>query len=540
MLNLLKIVEHKVNINDDYICLWFPYLPVEISFRHHAEFQKTAFAITSQKKNSQTLYSVNPIGELLGLKLGMHLNEAHILCKNLVTEQYNPQKKISFILKQAKWCSQFTPRISIEKEDIIILNLKGCIHLFGNKTNIIKKIYNHFKKINISISFSSGKNKTATKALTKFNLDKVLKKKQAVITSQSDNIITDSNSIFQNDINFLKKIPIESLELNTSEKDELKYLGIETVHQLQSIPYKDLLTRFGPKLVEKLKKIIGNQNELTSYLKPESIFSRSIKLPEPISSITDIKKLFEKLTKIVCTQLQNMYKGTNILNFQIHRIDHTKQSIQLRTSKVTSKPENFIMLFVTKINQIDAGFGIDFVRVFTYKIEDLFPIQGNLQTDNTEENSIIHQILKKERYKVLISKLSNRMGSDSLIHLYPSQSHIPENNVQKVSAVYCSPQLSWPISLYERPLLMFKPEKIKAIEYKKFPKLFIWRKKQYTVNIRFGPERIAAEWWLDNPQWRTGLRDYWKVETKCGNRLWLFEAKGAMLNGGWYIHGNFI
>ena len=115
-----------------------------------------------------------------------------------------------------------------------------------------------------------------------------------------------------------------------------------------------------------------------------------------------------------------------------------------------------------------------------------------------------------------------------------------QNNVQKVSAVYCSPKLSWPARIHERPLLMFKPERIEIIEYKKFPKLFIWRKKQYNINVKFGPERIAAEWWLDNPQWYTGLRDYWKIETYCGTRLWLFEAKGAELNGGWFIHGNFI
>ena len=88
--------------------------------------------------------------------------------------------------------------------------------------------------------------------------------------------------------------------------------------------------------------------------------------------------------------------------------------------------------------------------------------------------------------------------------------------------------------------MIFTPEQIKIIKYKKFLELFIWRKKQYNVSVRFGPERIAAEWWLDNPQWHTGLRDYWKIETYCGTRLWLFEAKGAELNGGWFIHGNFI
>ncbi len=529
-----------MNISNNFICLWFPYLLVEISFRKHADFKHNAFAITLRKGNKQTLCSVNPVGELLGLKVGMNLSESHILCKNLVTEQYNHQKRNIFIINQIKWCSQFTPLISIEKENVLVLNLKGCVHLFGSTSNIIKRIDNHFKEINISTSCSLGKNITAAKAMAKFNSGEVTNKKHTSIINHLNNNNIYSNSILQNNFNFLKKIPIEALELDPCDNEELKYLGIETAHDLQSIPHKDLLTRFGPKLIKKLKKVIGTENELITYVKSEGVYSRSVKLPEPIGIISDIIKLFEKLTRAVCAHLRHMNKGTRTLNFQIHRVDNTKQLIQIKTSEVTSKPKIFIMLFATKFNQIDAGFGIDFIRVSADKVEDLFSTQDNLQIYNTEENSSINHILKKEEYKTLISKLSNKIGFDALIHLYPNQSHIPENNVRKVSAAYCSPKSSWPMSLYERPLLMFKPEKIKTNKYKKFPKLFIWRKKQYSIKVIFGPERIAAEWWLDNPQWRTGLRDYWKVETKCGNRFWLFEAKGAELNGGWYIHGNFV
>ena len=534
----MKYLEQNKNIKNEIICIWFPYLPVEISFGQHTKFKTSAFAITAKKGNKQALYSVNHFGKLLGLKLGMDLNEAHILCKNLVTDHYCHQKNISFMMTQAKWASQFTPRISIEKENLLLLNLKGCIHLFGNTKNIIKRIHNHFKKINISFSVSSGKNITTAKALAKFNTEKTMQEDRSTIRILDNNM--NSNSVVQNNLNFLKKIPIEALELNASENEEIKYLGIESIHDLQNIPHKDLLTRFGPKLVEKLRKLIGFENELTAYIKPENIFSRSINLPEPIGLISDIVKLFEKLTRSICNHLQDMNKGASILNFQVHRIDHTKQLIQIKRSETTSKPENFITLFTTRINQIEAGFGIDFIRVYADKIEDLFPLQDNLKINTTKKNNIIHQIFEKEEYKNLISKLSNKIGFDSLIYLHPSQSHIPENNSQKVSAVFCRPKSFWPTPLYERPLVMFKPEIIKTFKYKKFPKLFIWRKKQYNINIRFGPERIAAEWWLDNPQWRSGLRDYWKIETKCGTKLWLFEAKGAELDGGWYIHGNFV
>jgi protein ImuB len=55
----------------------------------------------------------------------------------------------------------------------------------------------------------------------------------------------------------------------------------------------------------------------------------------------------------------------------------------------------------------------------------------------------------------------------------------------------------------------------------------------------FGPERIAPEWWLDDPAWRSGPRDYWRVETAEGDRLWLYEARGGEATGGWFAQGLF-
>lgn len=54
-----------------------------------------------------------------------------------------------------------------------------------------------------------------------------------------------------------------------------------------------------------------------------------------------------------------------------------------------------------------------------------------------------------------------------------------------------------------------------------------------------GPERIAPEWWLDDPDWRSGVRDYWMVTTRGGARLWLFYAHGAAMSDGWFCHGGF-
>jgi protein ImuB len=71
------------------------------------------------------------------------------------------------------------------------------------------------------------------------------------------------------------------------------------------------------------------------------------------------------------------------------------------------------------------------------------------------------------------------------------------------------------------------------------PALFRWRRQEFRVTHARGPERIAPEWWLDDPEWRSGTRDYWVVSTDSGARLWLFFAHGAALSPGWFCQGSF-
>ena len=71
------------------------------------------------------------------------------------------------------------------------------------------------------------------------------------------------------------------------------------------------------------------------------------------------------------------------------------------------------------------------------------------------------------------------------------------------------------------------------------PARFRWRGRTHEMAAASSVERIAPEWWFDDPQWRTGLRDYWRVTTSTGEALWLFYAHGGRLSPGWFCHGAF-
>ena len=64
------------------------------------------------------------------------------------------------------------------------------------------------------------------------------------------------------------------------------------------------------------------------------------------------------------------------------------------------------------------------------------------------------------------------------------------------------------------------------------PVAFLWQRQRHKVARHWGPERIETGWW------RQGLvrRDYYRIETDTGCRLWLFRD---LTDGSWHLHGSF-
>jgi len=91
-----------------------------------------------------------------------------------------------------------------------------------------------------------------------------------------------------------------------------------------------------------------------------------------------------------------------------------------------------------------------------------------------------------------------------------------------------------------RPLRLFeRPEPVEAIaEVPDGPPVkFRWRRVAHDVIRVEGPERIAMPWWSDGK--RTMTRDYFRVETRDGARLWLYREGlyGETAHPRWYLHG---
>jgi len=233
----------------------------------------------------------------------------------------------------------------------------------------------------------------------------------------------------------------------------------------------------------------------------------------------------DTLLERLCADLGRAHQGARRLVLTARRVDGADRAAEIRLAQPGRDPMRLRALFAPKVDQIDAGFGIDALHLAAPETEPLTPRQLTQGHRETEAAKLAD----------LISRLGNRIGFDALIRMLPADSHIPERAATLAPAEHAAPK-PWPARAGPpRPITLFPPEPLR-IETGHPPARFHWRGRALTTRAADGPERIAPEWWWDDPDWRAGPRDYWRVDTHEGPRLWLFFTPA---NPAWYAHGEF-
>jgi protein ImuB len=226
------------------------------------------------------------------------------------------------------------------------------------------------------------------------------------------------------------------------------------------------------------------------------------------------------------------------VRLQAFRSDHGIQQVEVGLARPAQEPDRVKPLLALKLSQIDAGFGIDMLRLEAVQTEPVYErrVVGHLEAGE----AVSRRLASNTALDDLIGRIGARVGLEAITRQHPADSHIPEKTSKTLAAAWSAPhEGGWPKPCNPRPLLIWQPEPVQAPDRPQMPEVFRWRGQTLTRVRAIGPERIAPEWWLDDPNWRSGVRDYWVTETEDGQRLWLFYGHGSTMSSGWFCQGAF-
>jgi protein ImuB len=289
-------------------------------------------------------------------------------------------------------------------------------------------------------------------------------------------------------------------------------------------------------VARRLDQALGRAPEPVSPALPGPVFALRLTFPEPIGLEADVLAGIDRLLPPLCARLRAAGQGARRVRLTLMRTDRAAEVREVGLARPADTPEAIRPLLALKLGDIDAGFGIDALRLEAAAVEPLSPRQHRGQLAATAEAAARGEA---EGMADLLGRIGARLGLEALTRLHPADSHIPEKSATVMAAAFSAPARDWPPPPAPRPILIFAPERLTGTDGATPPASFVWRRRPRRRTAAFGPERIAPEWWLDDPAWRSGPRDYWRVETEEGTRLWIFEALGGEAPSGWFVQGIF-
>ena len=544
------------------LSLWFPRLAAERCLRDTRGLLPGPFAVVGDLKNAQVLVSLSDQAEAAGLTLGQSLRDARAMCPELQTKLQNVQLDRSFLTVLRRWAGKFSPWVSEEAPDGLVIDLTGCAHLFGGEVELMAEAEADCADLGLTVRAGIADTVGAAWALARYSGvsgqggrsgDDIAQEARATRSRAAKRRHWERGGPAPKTLDrnrnsgriagvgqtrtALASLPVQALRLESETFETLSRLGLRQISDIAGQPRAALARRFGRQLVQRLDQALGVEPEPVMPARPPDNFAVRLTLPEPVGKTEDIMAALDRLLPPLSAKLKKAGRGVRRIRMECHRGDHTMSWVDAGLARPSAEPDRIRPLLAMKTDEIDAGFGIDLIRLEAVITEPVHAHQHRGHAEAATDG--VARLSGSSAMDDLLGRLGARIGLEAITRLHPADSHVPEKTSKILAAAWSEPAPAWPKARGPRPIELWRPEIVQAEESPQLPSRFRWRGRDFETRTAFGPERIAPEWWLDEPDWRTGVRDYWRITTRTGERFWLYYAHGAALTPGWFCHGSF-
>ena len=543
------------------LSVWFPRLPAERVARQIRGTDEIPVAIVDSIANRQVIVSITAAAESRGVHAGQSFQDAAAIFSGLVTRPADKMADAAFLSSLRRSAEQYSPWVAEDENSGLILDFTGCAHLFGGEERLLSQVEGNCASYGLTAQAGIADTVGAAWALARFaghasetvrTGDDIDQEARATRSRSSRRHSWASNQLAPDPTAnpnvkeriappgtaraALAPLPVAALRLPKETVVEMLHLGIRKIEDLMTLPRPAFIRRFGLNVFERLDQALGCTPEPVSPVRPAQRYAARLTLPNPTDLEEDIMAGVDRLLPPICKRLRKNECGMRRVRLELRRTDNQHRSVEIGLAQPSNSEEQIRDLIAMRIGDIDPGSGIDVLRMAAKAIESVSHRPHKGWRDAAEN---VRSASRKPALEDLINRIGTRIGLEAITRFCPADSNIPEKTAAVHAAAWSKPVADWPMPDNMRPAFLFRPEPVFGPDSPKPPMQFRWRQCQYVRTSATGPERIMPEWWLDDPNWRSGTRDYWRVETSSGKRLWLFYAHGGANSPGWFCHGEF-
>lgn len=155
----------------------------------------------------------------------------------------------------------------------------------------------------------------------------------------------------------------------------------------------------------RLDQALGVQPEPVAPDAEKPYFVVRMTVPEPIGLQADVMAAVTRLLDRLCESLGQHHRGARRVGLELHRLDRETALIDIGLARPMRDAERISALFVKGVEGVDAGFGIDALRLVAHVTEPLPP----------EQLGRSHTAKQDDAPADFFSRLGNRLGFDRVL-----------------------------------------------------------------------------------------------------------------------------
>ena len=508
-------------------------------------------------RSGAAIVAVNKLAWAQGVRPGMPLAEARCISK---VHSVSADSTVRFhswtaaedrlaLIDLAEEMRSFAPVIGLDElplPDCLLLDITGCVPLFGSEAALAEQLTDRLRKMGFHPHATISESVATAWAFAHEdqhisatgNYQRRRHSAQELPTEWKLPVIIIPPGQSRK---YLDGLPASAGRLSPSDIDLLEQLGISTLERILQLPLADLPTRLSDDAVTRIRQLLGDQDELIIPLPESDPVCARWTSEVSAQDQNAVYQVLKYLSETIAEQLRKRLTGATRLRCELH-LDNDSV-VLLNADFVRPIQMAKVMLDMLNLRMESVTVARPVVSASVQAVISPLPAARQKDLFNSTEH-----IRPQEDLTVLVNRLSNRLGNQSVLQAELTSDARPEFAVQlqpvsveksgdlpdlfsrlvtpEPSETSFIPQFHRPLRLLEHPVRLNEPGDILANCEFRFD-----GRVESIINV-IGPERLQTAWWNQTP----AHRDYYRIQTHRGSRYWLFRNLQSL---NWYLHGIF-
>jgi protein ImuB len=480
-------------------------------------------AVVDLERNGKVVRACSEDVRAAGVHTGMSVNSARALVPALHALARDARRERQLLEAVARRGLHFTPRVSLEPPDGVLLEVRGSLRLFGGARQLCHRLEQEIGE--------------ATGATVRFAITPA-----PLASAWFARLHAAGRPVFvrsQEDLaSRIAPLPLACTRWPEKVLQTLATMGVRTVGECLRLPREGFARRFGADLLAMLDRATGRRAEPRPAFAAHERFASRRDLEPEIDDTARLGLVLEPMLAELCRFLRERSRGVQAIEVQLRHRESPVTRVRLRfVQPIGAQPQRIAELLRERLARLELPEPVRNARLVSGPLLDLPSDPLELFAHDRRESG--------ENVPQLIERLRARLGHAAVHGLACVAEHRPEAAWRSVEPLSASPALAEKVtrSASEGNLSSTSPASVGEVARSAGeatrPLWLLEAPEPCDANrlleLEEGPECIETGWW----DGRDVARDYYRARDRHGARLWVFRNRRATDPGGWFLHGWF-